>query len=138
METTISLAQVLSMVVGVFLPIVVGLVTTHVTHSGIKGTVLALLSAVAGFLSEWVAALQAGEAFAIDQALLAWLGTFVVAVATHFGLWKPTRVSEKAQRVLVTDRATRNQQEAGQVSLPSILWALLIVLIVVAIISVVL
>lgn len=75
--------------VGFVLPILVGLVTRWSTRSGVKAVVLLALTAVTGLLNDWLshpdinlalAALYAGE-------------TWVVAVATHFGLWKPANVT---------------------------------------------
>lgn len=76
-------------VVGFVLPILVGLVTRWSTRSGVKAVVLLFLSALSGLLTSWLgnpgmhfglAALYAGEAW-------------VVAVASHFGLWKPGGVT---------------------------------------------
>jgi hypothetical protein len=75
--------------VGFLLPILVGIVTRWTTRSAAKAVLLLLLSAVSGFLTSWaadpgvhwsLAALYAGEAW-------------VVAVASHFGLWKPGGVT---------------------------------------------
>jgi hypothetical protein len=95
METTINTVQVLSMVVGTLLPILVGLITKTVTHASTKALLLAFLSAVSGFVTEFVNSSN----FQWDQALLTWLMTFVVAVATHYGFWKPLGATDKAQSV---------------------------------------
>lgn len=97
----IETAQIISMVVGVLLPILVGLVTKTVTSPAFKAVLLFLLAAISGFLTEF---LQAGTAFDWQQALFAWLTTFIVAVAMHFGLYSPTGISQKAQETLVTGR----------------------------------
>jgi hypothetical protein len=94
---TFDWIQVLTFLVAIFLPLLVGLVTKVVTHPGTRAILLALLSAVIGFLSELLTALQTQSAFDVGAALITWLGIFVVAVATHFGIWKPTGVSTKAQ-----------------------------------------
>jgi len=96
-----DLAQVLSMVVGIFLPVLVGLVTKQTANPGVRAVLLAALSAVSSFLAEWLDTLNAGTAFDVGSTLLTVLGTFVVAVATHFGLWSPTGVSAWAKRSLV-------------------------------------
>jgi hypothetical protein len=75
--------------VGFLLPVIVGIVTRWSTRSAVKAVVLLFLSALSGLLTAWLAnpsmhfglaALYAGEAW-------------VVAVATHFGLWKPGGVT---------------------------------------------
>lgn len=94
----LDLNMLVSMAIGTVLPIIVGLVTTRVTNAGAKAVLLALLAAVAGFGTEYV-----GDPahFIWTTALLNWLNTFMIAVATHYGLWKPTGVASKAQDSLV-------------------------------------
>jgi len=82
---------VLAPLVGVFLPILVAVITQKVTHSGVKAVVLAALSAVSGVL---VAAQQAGGLVTKEAVTAAFL-TWVVAVATYYGFWKPTETSVK-------------------------------------------
>ena len=94
----LDLNMLISMAIGTVLPIVVGLVTTKVTNAGAKAILLALLAAIAGFGTEYV-----GDPshFIWTTALLNWLNTFMIAVATHYGLWKPTGVASRAQDSLV-------------------------------------
>lgn len=86
--------QILGLLVGVILPLLVGLVTTRVTSPGIKAVLLALLSALTGFLTEVLS-----DTFDLKTALITWLGAFLVAVGVHYGLWKPTGVSIKLQQI---------------------------------------
>lgn len=101
---TIDWAQAISLMIGVILPILVGLVTTRVTASGTKAVLLAILSIVTSMLTEILEAINTGTVFDFGVFLITAIGTFVIAVATHYGLWKPTTVSEKAQNVLVTSK----------------------------------
>jgi lysylphosphatidylglycerol synthetase-like protein (DUF2156 family) len=89
--TTVQIASVL---LGTVLPILVGLVTKTVTNASVKAVILLALSAVAGFLTELIS----NGNFVWQQAVLTSLITFVTAVAMHFGFWRPTGVTEKAQR----------------------------------------
>lgn len=102
METSINTVQVASLLIGTVLPIVVGIITSKVTAKRTKALALALLSAVSGFLTEYVTAADGAGQFHVDQALLTWLMTFVVAVAVHYGFWRPVGVSARAQAVGVT------------------------------------
>lgn len=86
--------QLISFAVGILLPLLVGLVTTRVTGPGRKAILLAALAALSGFLSELLS-----DTFSLRTALLTWIGTFLIAVGTYFGFWKPTGVSAKAQDV---------------------------------------
>lgn len=99
----VPLIPVLQLVLGVVLPVLVGLVTTRATSAGRKAVLLAALSVVTSLLTELIGALQAGTVYNLGLALVLGLGTFIVAVATHYGLLKPTGVSVAAQETLRTD-----------------------------------
>lgn len=101
---TLDPLTIVQFTVAFILPVIVGLITTRVTSSAIKAVLLAAATLVTSLLVELARALSAGEVYDLGVALLAALPTFVIAVAGHFGLWKPTGVSEKAQTVLVTSR----------------------------------
>lgn len=92
--TTLGAVQVVSLLVGVILPILVGIVTKHTTSGGVKAILLALLSAVSGILTEYLAN---PDTLNWAAAGLTWLATFLVAVATYFGVWRPTGVAGSAQ-----------------------------------------
>lgn len=100
---TVDIAVVVQMVLSVFLPILVGLVTTKVTSSAVKAWSLAGLTLVTSVLTGFGAALSAGEVFDLGVALLTAIPSFAISVAVHYGLWKPTGVSEKAQETLITE-----------------------------------
>lgn len=94
----IPLIAVLQLVLGVVLPVLVGLVTTQVTSPGTKAILLAALSVVTSLLTELIGALLNTTEYNLGLALVLGLGTFIVAVSTHYGLLKPTGISEAAQR----------------------------------------
>jgi hypothetical protein len=98
-HTTIDAVQVASLLIGVFIPILVGLVTKASTSPTIKSLLLLGLSAVSGFLTEFINSSN----FVWQQALLSTVVTFVIGVATHYGLWNPTGVTAKAQGALNHD-----------------------------------
>jgi hypothetical protein len=90
----------LALLVAVVLPILVGLVTRVTTHPGVQAVLLLALSAIAGTLTLALQAHQTNDVnFSWRAAALNSLVTFVIAVASHFGLWKPTTVARKAQLV---------------------------------------
>lgn len=94
---TLNTVQVASLLIGVFLPILVALVTKDVTNSSVKSILLLVLSGVSGFLTEFVNSPH----FYWQQALLTTIVTFITGVASLYGLWRPTGVSGKAQHALV-------------------------------------
>jgi hypothetical protein len=103
----LSPAMVIGLLVYTILPIIVGLITTRVTSPGTKAVVLAAISALAGLLTELLNSINAGTAYDLGTGLLLALTAFLVATAMHFGLWKPTGTSAKAQAVLVTPRHSK-------------------------------
>ena len=99
MQFTLDLTQILTLVVGTVLPILVGLVTQKVTSSSVKALLLAGLSALTGLGSELLVAVQSGASYDFGTGIVSAIGVFIVAVALHYGLWKPTGVSEAVQDV---------------------------------------
>ena len=80
----------------VLMPVVVGLVTKATTSSAWQSLALLGLSLVNGLLGE---ALSAGDGFAWGKAIMQTVISFVIAVATHYGVWKPTGVTAAALAV---------------------------------------
>ena len=103
-EFNLPPALILGLIVSTVLPILTGLVTTRVTSSAWKAVILAGLAAVTGLGTELLASINAGTTYDLGNGLILALTSFLVAVAMHFGLWKPTTVAEKAQNVLVTSK----------------------------------
>ncbi|QDP43582.1 hypothetical protein QDA09_gp45 [Microbacterium phage Tyrumbra] len=96
---------IVGMIVSVVLPLLVGLATTRITKSGVRATVLALLAAVTGLLTELGNALTAGVTYNLGMGLVFALASFLVAVGMHFGIYKPTGASTAAQNALGGDKA---------------------------------
>jgi L-lactate permease len=90
----IGYANIASVFVGVFLPILVGLVSRQSWSGAAKAWTLALFSGISGFLTEFI---TSGSDFYWQQALLAAIVTFVTAGAAYHNLWKPTGVAARAQ-----------------------------------------
>lgn len=91
---TLDPAVVVQLLVAFLLPVLVGLVTTRVTSSGRRAWLLAGLTLATSLLVELGRALAAGTTYDLGVALFAALPAFVVSVATHYGLWRPTGVSD--------------------------------------------
>lgn len=102
MQVHLDTAYWLGLAVSVVLPVLVGLVTTRVTSAGVKAVLLLFLSALNGFLVELS---QAGNGYSVGTAVILWAVSFGTAVLTHFGLYKPTGLSGKAQDSLITARS---------------------------------
>ncbi|SDF99615.1 hypothetical protein SAMN04487781_3238 [Cellulosimicrobium cellulans] len=96
---TLDPLAVVQLCIAVVLPVLVGLVTTRVTSSGAKATLLAALSLLSSLLVELARALTDAVTYDLGVALVAALPAFVVSVATHYGLWKPVGVTDKVQAV---------------------------------------
>lgn len=85
-------AQTISFLCGVLIPLLVGVLTKVNASSGLKAVVNALLSALAGALAAFT---QTGLTGDVDwkTLILSMLSTWIVSVATYYGIWKPTGVA---------------------------------------------
>lgn len=92
-------AQVISMLIGVVLPLVVGLVTKWETAPSVRAVLLLLLSAVSAFMTELLSSITGNSIFDVGATLLAVLSTFLIGVGMHFGFYKPIGASDAAKRV---------------------------------------
>ncbi|MFF7335465.1 hypothetical protein [Streptomyces sp. NPDC008150] len=94
MTATLDQAYWLGLLISFVLPLLVGLVTTRVTNSGVKAVLLLALSTLNGFIAE---AADHPSGWSWGTAVILSLVSFGTGVAAHFGLWKPTGASAKAQ-----------------------------------------
>jgi hypothetical protein len=85
-------AIAVQVIVGALLPILVGLVTKKVAHAGVKAVLLLLLSAASGLIVQ--STNGDGAVISKDALILAAEG-WAIAVAMHFGFWRPTTVSDR-------------------------------------------
>jgi len=99
-------ALIIGLLVSAVLPLLVGLVTTKVVNSGWKAVLLAALSAVTGLLTELLASINAGTTYDLGNGIVLAFTAFIIAVGMHYGIWKPTTVTAKAQNVLVTSKSS--------------------------------
>jgi hypothetical protein len=98
MTVNLDAAYWLGLVTSVVLPVLVGLVTTKVTHAGVKAVLLLALSTINGFVVEYAGPHDAG--YSVGTAAVLALVSFATGVLAHFGFWKPTGVAAKAQNSL--------------------------------------
>ncbi|NML55412.1 hypothetical protein HHL19_16715 [Streptomyces sp. R302] len=96
MTVDLNRAYWLGLVISVVLPVLVGLVTTRVTHAGVKATLLLGLTAINGFIVELANPRPGWDA---GTAAVLTLVSFTVATLSHFGFWKPTGVASRAQEM---------------------------------------
>lgn len=97
MDASLDKAYWIGLLISVILPVLVGLVTKRVTHAGVKAVLLLALSALNGFLVELA---NPGPDYDFGTAVILTLVAFATGVLSHFGLWKPVGVSDKAQAAL--------------------------------------
>lgn len=90
-------AQVLSILIGVLLPILNGLLTRY-GASRARAYLQLGLNALVAFGGEWLDALTTGTAYDVGSAAVAAVLGLVVSIATQAGVWAPLGVSEKAKR----------------------------------------
>lgn len=94
---------VLNLVVTVLLPLLVGLVTKQSLKAGWKAVLLLVLAAFTGFGSELLDVAASNTPYDLQVGALAAVQALVIAVAVHFGIWKPVGVTEKVQNAGVSD-----------------------------------
>jgi uncharacterized membrane protein len=94
-----NLAGVLSLVATVVLPLLVGLVTRSRTSAHVKAVLLLVLSALLTVVEAWQLSVDKHAPFHWQQFVINLIVSFVIAVAVHFGLWKPTGAAGATQRV---------------------------------------
>jgi hypothetical protein len=95
-------AGILSLLIGVVLPVIVGYFTSGHLNSGVKATVLALLAGLTAVLAQWLDAVNNSQHFAWQTAVISAFATWLVAEATYFKIWKPSGVAETLKEVGVT------------------------------------
>lgn len=113
--TDVSTATLVSVLVSVVLPLLVGLVTKASWSGSLKAMLLAALSAITGVATTFLAATPEHPfvwQVAVLNAVIAW----VIAVATHFGLWKAetkdgTSVSNVVQGKFIKDEPVGEHEE---------------------------
>lgn len=96
--SSITTFQLVTLIVGVLLPILVAAVTKYEASPKARSLLLLVLSAVTGVLNSW---LSTPNGFDWQQAIWGAVTTFIIGVATLFGLWKPTGVNDAAKKSFV-------------------------------------
>ena len=109
-EFNLDWPTVLTFVITILLPLLVGLVTTRVTSPASKAVLLAALAFVTSILSEVLTAVVNDQPYDIGSGLVKFLGIFVIAVATYFGLWsRPGKDGQSVAGKLVDKGITANE-----------------------------
>lgn len=104
--TSLNGIMLLTLVIQVLLPLLVGLVTKRLHPAWLKAVLLVVLTLANQYFVGWLAAAQAGQHFNfVDYAWNVIFG-YVVSVAAHYGFWVPTGVTAVAQSSLVKDGTT--------------------------------
>jgi carbon starvation protein CstA len=100
---TLDTAQILSFIVSAVLPVLVAVITARSASDGFKAWLLLGLSALTGFLTNWLSSLNSGMPFNIAAALITVAISFATAVISHQGILLPiglTGADGSAARVL--------------------------------------
>lgn len=85
-----DLGGVLGAIIMVGLPILVGLLTTRKVSPVAQGVLLLALAAVKVVLEAWLQSINTHVPFEFAPILYTVLINFIIAVAVHFGLYKPS------------------------------------------------
>lgn len=84
-------AQTVEIIVGVLLPLVVGLVTKLTASPPVKSFLLLVLSLVGSTISN--AIVSDGTAVFSQDMIVQIVTTWVIAIASYYGLWRPSGTS---------------------------------------------
>lgn len=87
MTIDVNLLQIL---VSMILPLVVGIVVKQVAQPAVRSITLALLSAITAIATAGLSANGEIGTSTIAEAVV----TFIIAVGTYYGLWKPTGIAD--------------------------------------------
>ena len=87
--------SVINAITGTLIPVLVALVTKEVSSSGLKGAINALLAAASAVITE-IYTSDAG--LVLQEVVASGFTTYVVSIATYYGIWKPTKTTEKVQK----------------------------------------
>jgi hypothetical protein len=95
-----DLYQWLNIVVSLLLPLLVGVLTKASWNGNLKAVILLAVAALSAGLTELISAGSLDDwKLILGQTAINWL----VAVATHFHVWKPTGVAAEVAKVGVRD-----------------------------------
>lgn len=94
---TPDLGGLLTFVINLLLPLLVGVVTTRVTSSNVKAVLLLALSAVAMLVTSALRAVASDVPWEWIPLVMNVGIAFGFAVLAHFGLWKPSGASRAIQ-----------------------------------------
>ena len=86
-----------TLLIAVLLPVLVAVVKAKGASSAWGAWILAALSAVTAVLTVLLA--NADQGFPVKDAVILFVEVFVVAVASHFGFWKPVGATGSAGKV---------------------------------------
>lgn len=96
---TFDLATLISVGLGIVLPLLVALVTKRVTSGAVKGLLLGALSILGGLLTEIGSALTTGTSFDPIEWLILTLTALISGQTTYSAIWKPTGLAPALQLV---------------------------------------
>lgn len=100
---TLNTAGLIALLLQFALPVGIGLVTKASMPAGVKAVLLLFSSAVVQFVVAWLDSVTNTNAFNWQAVAWSVMVGFVISVASHFGLWKPTGISAAATNSLVKD-----------------------------------
>jgi hypothetical protein len=105
-------ATVVAILLGTVIPILNGLVTKLTTSSAVKAVITLVLSALAGLLT--TATTEGGDSVFSEALVLNSALSFLFAIATYAGVWKPLQVTSSP--VTVTDQTGQQVTVPGRLA----------------------
>ena len=85
----------LQMLISIGLPALVGLVTTRLTPGWAKSSLLVILTLSSTVAAELAKALDTGMPFHVLQVLMISAGSYILSMAVHTGIMKPSKLADR-------------------------------------------
>lgn len=97
-EETLSQVQLepltVQLIIGLIIPIAVGLLTRYTTAAGVKVLLTMILNAIQTLIVQ--ATVASGVAVISKETFIAWLMALVVSIATYLGVYKPVSLTSSS------------------------------------------
>src|SRR6218665_2777437 len=89
----------LTLLASTIAPLIIGLITTHLSPPGIKATLIAVLTTTTALLTELTTALTTNNHYNLETTITTALTSLLIATGTQFGLWKPSGKANALQSI---------------------------------------
>lgn len=98
-HTIVVSVTYLAPLAGVFIPLLTGLITQKLASGALKSICTAVLTVIAGVVAT---AMSHDGQIPLESSVMNVLISFVTAISTYYGFWKPSTIADKVQNIAPT------------------------------------